>query len=470
MKGSMLSVAAAATLLLACARQALAEPLATDDGYRGVWYANQASGDAYRYKYSGGMATYPHQHAPIAVYCPQVEKTFFVYGGTTARVASDKQRLLHMVSCFDHRRRTLPRPRILLDKQTSDAHDNPVLAVDVAGHLWVFSPSHGTGRPSYIHRSVRPYDIAEFERVAETNFSYPQPWQLGERGFLLLHTRYGGRDVEVKARRSLAIWTSKDGRRWDAPRALAGIAQGCYQVSWTNGRRVGTAFNHHPPPLGLNGRANLYYVQTDDAGATWTTAAGEEIELPVTEAENPALVYDSVREKKLVYLKDINFDADGRPVILFLTSGGYEAGPKNDPRTWQTARWTGTTWERRVLTTSDNNYDHGSLYIEADGAWRVIAPTEDGPQRGNPGGEVVVWTSGDQGVTWKRVKQLTANSEYNHTFIRRPLNADPDFYALWADGHGREASPSRLYFTDRDGTRVWRLPEKMNEDEATVRP
>jgi hypothetical protein len=64
--------------------------------------------------------------------------------------------------------------------------------------------------------------------------------------------------------------------------------------------------------------------------------------------------------------------------------------------------------------------------------------------------------------------QLTHNSQYNHTYCRRPVNAAPDFYALWADGHGRELSPSRLYFTDRDGTHVWRLPENM--DRQTARP
>ena len=29
-----------------------------DDGYRGVWYQNQATNDQYKYKYSGGLGTY----------------------------------------------------------------------------------------------------------------------------------------------------------------------------------------------------------------------------------------------------------------------------------------------------------------------------------------------------------------------------------------------------------------------------
>lgn len=45
---------------------------ALDDGYRGIWYHDQPSGDCYRFKYSGGFATYPQQIAPFAVHCRQV--------------------------------------------------------------------------------------------------------------------------------------------------------------------------------------------------------------------------------------------------------------------------------------------------------------------------------------------------------------------------------------------------------------
>lgn len=44
-----------------------------DDGYRGIWYMNQPSGDEYVYKYSGGLGTYCAKHNPFAVYCPQVD-------------------------------------------------------------------------------------------------------------------------------------------------------------------------------------------------------------------------------------------------------------------------------------------------------------------------------------------------------------------------------------------------------------
>jgi hypothetical protein len=124
----------------------------------------------------------------------------------------------------------------------------------------------------------------------------------------------------------------------------------------------------------------------------------------------------------------------------------------------------------REITRADNNYDFASLYIEPDGTWRLIGTTEPGPQLFNTGGEVALWLSTDEGRTWRLAKQLTRDSRYNHTYPRRPLNAHPDFYALWADGDARSPSDSRLFFTDRDGTHVWMLPETIAEGVQTAKP
>lgn len=102
----------------------------------------------------------------------------------------------------------------------------------------------------------------------------------------------------------------------------------------------------------------------------------------------------------------------------------------------------------------------GSIYVEANGNWKVIAPTEPGPQPYNTGGEMAMWVSRNEGKKWKKVKQLTKNSIYNQTYPRRAVNANPEFYAFWADGHGRQHSDSRLYFADEKGN-VYILPAKM---------
>ncbi len=438
------------------------------DGYRGIWYMNQPLKNAYRYKYSGGFATYPQQHVPIAIHVAAQKKTFFVFGGSAGNVSERNDELQHLVAYYDHATGTVPRPVRLLQKRTEDAHDNPTLAIDADGHLFVFSSAHGTSRPSYLHRSKRPYDISAWELIEKTNFSYTQPWYLPHsRRFLFLHTLY------KNGQRTLNWKTSPDGRTWTASTLLAHLEMGDYQVSQRQpgSDRVATAFDLHPAQgrsgTGLNYRTNLYYAETRDAGATWTTVDGRPLTLPLTDAANPALVRDYRTEDLSVYLKDIAFTANGQPVILYLTSRGFESGPQSGPYQWHTARWNGRAWDYRLFTTSDHNYDHGSLYIETDGTWRVIAPTAPGPQPFGTGGEMVMWTSRDDGQTWTATKALTRDSRYNHTYARKPVDAHPDFYALWADGSAYEPTPSSLYFATRAG-QVFRLPAHM--DGPTAKP
>jgi hypothetical protein len=436
------------------------------DGYCGIWYCNQPSHDEYVYKYSGGLGTYCAKHQPFAVHCPQVNRTFFCYGGATRE---DPRHLLHMVSFYDHATGAVPRPTVVMDKATGDAHDNPVISVDPEGYVWVFSTSHGRSRPSYIHRSRAPYDIAGFERIEAVlsgaqlrpldNFSYFQAWQVPGHGFLCPMTWY-----EYPAERTSCLAASPDGVTWTV-RRLAAVEKGHYQISGVHQGTVACALNYHPAPHGLNWRTNLYYMASADGGQTWRTAEGEALSLPLTDADSPARVHDWGQEGSNVYLKDLNFDAEGRPVVLVVISKGYEAGPKNDPRTWTTVHWTANGWRIRPVTVSDSNYDMGSLYVEKDGTWRIIAPTLQGPQPYNPGGELAIWTSSDEGRTWTLVRQMTRGSRRNHNYVRRPVNAHADFYALWADGHAREPSESRLYFCNKAGD-VFVLPQTMEGESA----
>ncbi|MEZ6138176.1 MAG: BNR-4 repeat-containing protein [Pirellulaceae bacterium] len=436
------------------------------DGYHGIWYMNQPSNDEYVYKYSGGMGTYCAKHKPFAVYCASVNKTFFCYGGAPA---DNSRKLLHMVSYFDHATGTVPRPTILLDKNTSDAHDNPVISVDSEGYLWIFSTSHGRARPSYVHRSVRPFEIDEFElveisrqegdaRVPIKNFSYMQVWHTAEDGFAAFFTRY-----RFPAERTICFMNSRNGREWSEWQRIAAIGEGHYQISGVGRNKLGTFFNYHPNGKGLNWRTNLYYVESSDDGKSWQTADGSTVSLPLVEVRNQALIHNYEAEGLNVYVKDLRFDNKDFPVLLYITSHGYESGPKNDPRTWTIARWDGTEWIISPITRSDNNYDMGELWLIADDDWRVIAPTENGAQAYNPGGEIVMWQSRDQGARWTKLKQLTQNSPMNHGYVRRVLNAHADFIGIWTDGHGRQPSNSRLYFTNVDGD-VFQLPEVMHED------
>ncbi|REE02024.1 BNR-4 repeat-containing protein [Marinoscillum furvescens] len=454
-----------------------------DTGYRGIWDHNQPLDNEYKYKYSGGLATYTAKHRPLAIYSPEAQKTFFTYGGAAP---SNNERLWHMVSYFDHKTGTVPRPTILLDKLTGDAHDNPVISIDDDGYIWIFSTAHGSWRPAYIHKSKKPYSIDSFElirpvkmengqEVPMDNFSYFQPWHLKYRGFLAFFSSYsdaGGTIVGPHgnpAQRTLVFATSKNGSAWSEWQTIGAIGEGHYPISTQNGEKAGVAFNYHPrkklPEQGLNYRTNLYYMETDDFGNSWKTVGGQPLETPLTDVNSPALVKAYEADSLLVYMKDMVYDAAGNPAILYLTSRGYESGPDNDPRTWRLAKWNGEKWLHSQITTSDHNYDMGSIYTEREDRWVVMAPTLKGAQAYNPGGEVGMYVSTDQGESWQLERALTSGSAYNHTYVRKPLNAHPDFYAFWADGHAREVSKSRLYYADKQGS-VYGLPEYMEDDEA----
>jgi hypothetical protein len=111
----------------------------------------------------------------------------------------------------------------------------------------------------------------------------------------------------------------------------------------------------------------------------------------------------------------------------------------------------------------------GSLYTEGK-VWTIIGPTEPGPQKWGTGGEMALWQSKDEGLTWAKAKSITQNSQFNHSYARRPFNAHDDFYAFWADGDADKISESHLYFTNKKGNSVWMLPYIMkNEFEAPIR-
>jgi len=432
----------------------------TLDGFHGIWYGY--TDGTY---YAGGLGTFPQQIHPMAHHAAAAGRTFFVWGGARAGQPGN---LLTTISYFDHATGLVARPRVLNERRTNDGHDTPSLLVDPAGFIYVFSNAHGTLRDAFIYRSTRPYAIDEFETVLALdkacNFSYAQPWYVEGEGILLLHSFYGRSDPI----RRLYLNSSRDGRRWDhrwevegrgARPAFALIPGGSYQVSRAHGRVVGTMFDYN---VDAAGRTNLYYVQTSDFGRTWQTADGATVTLPFTQVRNPALIRDYESEHLFVFLKEIAFDARGQPVLLYLTTP-TEANDTTTPRQWRTAHYRAgrRRWEVRDAFVSDNNYDHGTFAIEADGTWRVIAPTSPGPQPGRTGGDMELWTSRDEGATWRRHAQLTHGGRFNHTFARQPLHAHDDFHAFWADGDVHGESESALYFTDRLGTAVWRLPRTM---------
>lgn len=426
------------------------------DGYKAIWFElNQKypSGD----KYSGALGTYTAKHTPLAIYAAEVDRTYFVYGGTK----SEKERhLLCMIGYFDHSKGMVCKPTVVHDKMgVDDPHDNPSLLIDDNGYLWVFVSGRGRSRPGFKYRSTQPWDIEEFEQVTEEEMTYPQPWKI-EQGFFQFFTKYTGV-------RQLYFESSLNGTQWTEDQMLAAIPEeagqksGHYQTSGTyDDRVVGTFFNRHPDG-NVDMRTDLYYVQSDDLGKSWTDVMGQSVIVPIKDKHASARVLSFPDSHRNIYLKDMGFDQAGHPACLIIRSKGHVPGPDSAPYEWCIVKWDGEMWTTSVITTSDHNYDMGSLYI-SDDIWKVVGPTEIGPQLWGVGGEVAIWTSADRGVTWAREKTITSNSPLSHSYVRRPLHHRPPFSFFWADGDSHTFSKSELYFGDFDGN-IWKLPYDMKE-------
>jgi hypothetical protein len=439
------------------------ERLSQIDGYRGIWFT-LGQFTEYGDKYSGGLGTYTAKHIPLAIYSPEVNKTFFVYGGTTGE---NERHLLCMIGAFDHADNSVSKPVIVYDKEgVDDPHDNPSISIDSGGHIWVFVSGRGEGRPGLKFKSKKPYDICHFEKVTEETFTYPQPWYNNETGFFHFFTKYTGL-------RELYFETSENGHSWSPGVKLASIKRtederaGHYQVSNQEGNKIGTFFNWHPDG-DVNLRTNLYYIETSDNGASWTTVDGETVQIPVSELESNSLVMEYYSKGKRVYLKDVNFDALGNPICLYITSSGHEPGPDNDPREWRISWWNGEIWENHIITTSDHNYDMGSLFVEG-AEWTIVAPSVNPPQLYGAGGEIEIIKSNDQGKGWQVFKQITQNSSRNHNYVRRVVQGKAPFHFFWADGDPDKFSISKLYIGDLSGN-VYELPYVMEEQSQVIIP
>ncbi len=360
-----------------------------------------------------------------------------------------------MISYFDHKSHLVPRPVIVYDKMgVTDAQDNAALSIDSDGYIWVFVSGRGRTRPGLIFKSTAPWSIDSFDLVLEDEILFPQPVWLNDSCFFLMHSKLlKGREL---------YWTSSiNGKIWSESRKIAGMG-GHFQTTGAFGNTIFTVFSYYPDG-NVDMRTNLYLLKTDNYGKTWKSIDGKIITTPLTEVVNDALIKDYSREKKLVYINDLNFDSHGNPVILAIISSGYIPGQSGEPRDLVVIRWKENKWVFSKVSSVDHNFDICPIYISKD-EWRIIAPTGAGVQKDVTGGEMEIWVSHNEGDDWEKSLEVTKNSTSNNSFPRRPLNTNKEFFAYWVDGNAENISQSMLYFTNEKCNKVWVLPYNMKKD------
>jgi len=418
---------------------------------RGVWYwcgsANLLPGQGA--VYSGAMATYCVWHRPMAVYAPEVNRSYFVYGSAGNRPT---------ISYYDHNTHEFAYPVAIGENPDGDAHRNPTLLIDDEGYLYMFWGAHG--HPTLVHRSVRPYDISAWEQRAtiepDGGTSYPQPWML----------RAGEIFVSYRKAPGWRFVTSTDGAQsWSEPRDIAafgmsetarGVAEySIYGITVAAGgeypRRIHFAWSRlgggTPEEIERKHlwarRYNVYYAYSDDGGRTWRRSDGTPYASPIDESQAEK-IWDCGEHG--VWLKDIQLDSRGNPYILFLDSE-----VETFRSAWKVARRVGDGWEVVHLTESDHMYDAGCLMMLADDDIRIWAPTTD-LQPHEDGGEIEEWRSTDGGATWTNTRHLTQNSQWSHNQVKPVMGhrqGPGDVRAIWSCGDSRkppETEDVRLYY------------------------
>lgn len=435
-----------------------------DTGYYGVWYGNDTMPAPYNWKYAGGLGTYPTQQGPQAIYVASQDKTFFTYGG---RAADGDLRI--NLGFFDHATGLFAKPRIWHELEGSnDAHENASIAIDDDGYIYLYINGHGSERQARIRRSESPYSITSYTDLltgddgsvfgSPRSFSYAWAWFLNDQ-HNLFHIRYNG------SVREMMFVASSDGDTWPSRTLVSSVESGHYQVVKPYGNDFGIAFDLHPTSGGIDARTNLHFMWRTSAG-TFETADGSTVSVPLEDRTDleQVLVHDYEDEDKLVYIKDIAYDASGHPIIVYVTTDGHEPGPGNN-QTVKTARWTGSEWVRREVVVTTHNYDHGELRVNDDGSWTLIGTFYVGAQSYGAGGDIGEWTSTDQGQTWTGRNLTNVPRSMNFSHPRLVVNGNDDFVALWASGHAYQDSSSNLYFMNRAG-KVWRMPETMSGSTA----
>jgi len=412
--------------------------------FRGVWYGcgTENALPSRKYVYAGGKATYCAWHRPMAVYAPQVEKIFFVFGDAENRPA---------ISFYDLHAGSFARPLALGANPDGNAHRNPTLLIDQAGFVYVFYGYHGGRQPIRVLRSAAPYDIGQWTSLpdfTEGEGSYAEPWEVRPGEFLVPHRIPSG----------WAFKKSADaGKTWGPTVRLAEFDtyEFCSTVyGMTMAERGGFPRNVHFAWSKLGGgsaeakrtkplwarRFNVYYACSDDGGTTWRRSDGTPYALPITE-DTAERIHDSGEHG--VWLKDIQIDPQGRPCILFI-----DADTSTYESTWKFARHYQDGWAFSDIARSDHMYDGGALVLLADDDFRMYGPTTS-VQPGIDGGEIEEWCSADAGRTWQNTRHVTTGSAYSHNHVKTVFNHEQgngEFRVFWSYADGRFPPEGRDVF------------------------
>lgn len=290
-----------------------------------------------------------------------------------------------------------------------DDHDNPSVVVRPDGRLLAFYSKHA-GSPIAYRLSVNPGDISawggEQTVPGTTAVTYPNPLFLSAEGnaLYLFWRAENGKPAFAVSPDGGATWGPV------TPLLDTGPNIPSYVKYASNGRdRIHIAFTDtHPEKSATN---NVYHIAYQ-AGAFYR-ADGSLVktvaQLPLL-PQDADLVYDATANGARGWIWDLALDGLNRPVIA------YTALPAPTDHRYRYARWTGTGWFDRELTSGGGSIDASGddPYYSAG-----IALDPKNPsilylsRQAGAAFELERWTTGNGGLSWATQPITTGSTAKN---------------------------------------------------------
>jgi hypothetical protein len=123
---------------------------------------------------------------------------------------------------------------------------------------------------------------------------------------------------------------------------------------------------------GAAGNRDVWHAASEDAGASWRSAAGEPLELPLGHETVPIAVPTAPRGSGLVNQMGMGVDAAGNPHVSYFH---YDAGGATQVAL---ASFDGSSWHHRDLAVLSHRMETDTPIVDASVARPAIACTADG--------------------------------------------------------------------------------------------
>ncbi len=310
--------------------------------------------------------------------------------------------------------------------QSVDDHNNPEMFILPNGTIQLRYAIHDVTEKLFQKISSNVEDISAwgsrtdiFDASSGVVHNYPHTKIVADNSMRLFYRR-GPFNAGVEYMKT----STDSGATWSSPTVLInhGAGYGVYAFVANNGNQIHIAWNYQE--AASNKRFDVYYMYSDDAGATWKKRDGTSITLPAN-TSNADLVFDSGTDQ--AYVWDICLDGSNNPYIVF----AYKVDPNHE---FRYASYN-AGWSTHTITTSSQLYDVSENHFYSGGV--VIDPNNVNTvylSKKRTVLEIEKWTTPDSGVNWSLSENITSGSQYNNFRLQVIKNYKTGCRLIWCYG------------------------------------